>query len=230
MAKYQPDIGGRKYSILSPDICPHCHIKCDPKLLTYYNSQNEYFESCHYNIWICPNKECKRHFIAEYTFQENYPAFNRFINGIIQSPEWPTVIQELLSGFELEAIPSKFIDTYLQALIAESKGLNEIAGMGFRKSIEYLVKDVAARDFPDNKEEIKKLFLGDVIKNFYTGEIKELLERATWLGNDQSHYFKLFEEYDVETLKELIGLIVSELDTAFRKKKYIENIQSRKGK
>lgn len=225
-----------KIRLISPDSCPHCHKKCTPKHFNGYYSKNERDLNCYYDILICPNLECQKYFATEYVLGGPLLTPARFLNGTVMMPEWPEAIRVLESTFdesvgdtsEKENPKSKFIDTYRQALEAENHGLDEIAGMGFRKSIEYLVKDVAARDFPEDKDKIKKLFLGDVVKKYYSGDLKDLLERATWLGNDQSHYFKLFEEYDITTLKELIGLIVSELDTAYRKKKYIEAIQGRK--
>lgn len=123
---------------------------------------------------------------------------------------------------------SKFIETYLQSLQAENNGLSELAGMGFRKSIEYLVKDWAIKNNPEEKEKIEKLWLGQVISSYYEGDLKDILERATWLGNDQAHYNKLFEEYDISILKELIDLILVELDRQYKKKHYIDTIQGRK--
>jgi hypothetical protein len=58
--------------------------------------------------------------------------------------------------------------------------------------------------------------------------LKDILERATWLGNDQSHYNKLFDDYNLDDLKELIGLIMVELDRQFKMAHYIQNIQKRK--
>ena len=95
-------------------------------------------------------------------------------------------------------------------------------------AIEYLVKDWAIQSKPTEKVHISKMWLGQVIANYYSGDLKDILERATWLGNDQSHYNKLFEEFNINHLKELIDLIMVELDREFKKRHYIENIESRK--
>ena len=123
---------------------------------------------------------------------------------------------------------TRFIQTYLQSLTAENDGLDEIAGMGFRKSIEYLVKDWAIQSNPDDAEKINKMWLGSVIETYYDGDLKGILERATWLGNDQTHYNRLFEEFDINDLKELIGLIMVELDRQYKMKHYIDTIEKRK--
>ena len=150
------------------------------------------------------------------------------MNGIPKGPDWPKPIEELKSLNGEENGKSNFIKTYLQSLEAESYGLDELAGMGYRKAIEYLVKDWAIQNNPDDKEDVEKSWLGAVIKKHYKGDLKDILERATWLGNDQAHYNKLFEEFDIDVLKELIDLIMVELDREYKKAHYIEMIKSKK--
>lgn len=41
-----------------------------------------------------------------------------------------------------------FASLYRQALAAEGYGLTDISGMGFRKALEFLVKEYAIRRFP----------------------------------------------------------------------------------
>lgn len=81
---------------------------------------------------------------------------------------------------------------------------------------------------PEDKEVIQSSWLGKVISGYFEGDLKEILERATWLGNDQAHYIRLFEEFDIAILKELIDLIMVELDRQHKKRHYIETITSRK--
>jgi len=221
---------GNRYD--EPNICPHCHVINEPHLKTALNCKNDKKEDELITIWQCSNKKCYRLFAADYRRRDsNSFVFNRFLNGLPKGPDWPKPILELKSGNqnpEGEKISSKFIKTYLQSLEAQNYGLDELAGMGYRKSIEYLVKDWAIQKHPDKKEIIEKSWLGGVIKDYYTGDLKEILERATWLGNDQAHYNKLFEEYDIEILKELIDLIMVELDREYKKAHYIESIEKRK--
>jgi hypothetical protein len=159
----------------------------------------------------------------------------RFLDGYPKGPDWPKPIENLKSGNAddkpnegEEPVQTRFIKTYLQSLIAENDGLNEIAGMGYRKAIEYLVKDWAIQENPEDSKEINNLWLSAVIEKYYDGDLKGILERATWLGNDQAHYNKLFEEYDVDVLKELIDLIMVELDRKFKLKHFNSVIQKRK--
>jgi len=184
-----------------------------------------------YSVWRCTHNSCRRLFISVHEFIQENGKFIRYLDGIPVGPIWPQVILDLNSN-ELNdndpPLKSKFINIYNQSLEAESKGLDEISGMGFRKSIEHLVKDYAISQHPDSIEDIKSKWLGKVIDDYYDdGDLKDILKRATWLGNDQSHYLKLFEEYDINALKELINLILAYLDQKYKTDKYIKEIQPR---
>ncbi|MEQ9351683.1 MAG: hypothetical protein RJQ00_03785 [Vicingaceae bacterium] len=174
---------------------------------------------------------CRRIFVISHHEVNTEYKIERALNGLPKGPNWPEPIQNLKDGKTVNSDDiqdSKFIKTYLQSLEAESNGHDEIAGMGYRKSIEYLVKDWAIQNKPEDKDKILGLWLAGCINEYFTGELKEILERATWLGNDQSHYNKLFDEYNVDHLKELIGLIMVELDREHKKRHYINTIEKRK--
>ena len=91
-----------------------------------------------------------------------------------------------------------------------------------------MVKDWAIQKKPEDRDKILKSWLGEVTKSYFDGEIKGILERATWLGNDQSHYLKVFEEYNLSHLKELIDLVLVEMDLEAKKKHYLETLEPKK--
>ena len=221
---------GRYTSIKNPNVCPHCHIIINPHFIWQEETSDTDDIPTLITAWTCSNDMCKKVFIANYKLDGQSLKFSRFLNGLPKGPLWPKPIADLRSGNPRvpEGEHTRFITTYLQSLVAESNGLDELAGMGFRKSIEYLVKDWAIQNKPEDKDRIEKSWLGAVINDYYTGELKDILERATWLGNDQAHYNRLFEEFDVDVLKELIELIMVELDRQHKMKHYIDTIQKRK--
>ena len=217
-----------KYAFIEePNVCPHCHVTIKAKHLSHLLSRDTNGQECYITNWECTNSSCLKVFIVFYKLGESEFEFSRYLNGLPKGPDWPKPIQDLKSGDDINQ-PSKFIKTYLQSLVAENSGLDELAGMGYRKSIEYLVKDWAIQSKPEDIEIIKSKWLGQNITDYFTGDLKDILERATWLGNDQSHYNKLFDDYNLEDLKELIGLIMVELDRQFKMAHYIQNIQKRK--
>ena len=102
--------------------------------------------------------------------------------------------------------------------------LTKIAGTGFRRALEFLVKDYASREQPDDvKETICRKPMVQCIKDHIQEEgIKTVAERAAWLGNDETHYLRKWEDKDINDLIDLIdsvsGWIVIHLKTEELKK------------
>jgi hypothetical protein len=218
------------YNISNPNVCPHCHVVNTPHNLWYVFSNDSDNKLAFISSWNCANSDCAKVFVTLHKLNGNQFIFKRFLNGLPKGPDWPKPILNLRNGNTINSgqpESSKFIKTYLQSLVAENDGLDELAGMGYRKAIEYLVKDWAIQNDPNDIEIINSSWLGSIITRYYVGDIKEILERATWLGNDQAHYKRIFEDFDINDLKELIDLIMVELDRQFKKKHYIDNIQKK---
>jgi len=219
-----------------PNICPHCHVVNEPEFKHSESTTDLENESQLLSLWRCTNKKCGRKFPVLYQhIGSNHYELSRFLVGFPKGPDWPKPIEDLKSGKTEdksnegeEPIQTRFIKTYLQSLIAENDGLDEIAGMGYRKAIEYLVKDWAIQEKPKESETINGLWLSAVIEKYYDGDLKGILERATWLGNDQANYNKLFDEYDIDILKELIDLIMVELDRRYKLNHFNSTIKKRK--
>ena len=55
-------------------------------------------------------------------------------------------------------------------------------------------------------EKIYKTALGSCINKIDNSSIKELARCATWLGNDETHYIRKWEDRDIHDLKNLIDL------------------------
>lgn len=205
------------YSVENPSNCPHCHHNMEPRFL-YQNFEVD----TNYSVWKCTFRNCGRQFVAAHKITNHQGIFIGFLDGTPIGPHWPKVILEL---------ESKFIETYNQALKAESSGLNEISGMGYRKALEYLVKDYVIHKDSSLKGKVESKPLAMIIlENFklpQESDLKELLQRATWLGNDMTHYLRYHETFDLNDLKELIQLVMDEIHSIEQKRHYIANIQSK---
>lgn len=109
----------------------------------------------------------------------------------------------------IKLVSPNFVEIYDQAIAAESFELDQIAGGGLRKALEFLIKDFLIRRTPAKKTAIEKTMLGPCIQNFVDDEmLKQAALRATWLGNDETHYVRRWEDKDISHLKRLIKLTV----------------------
>lgn len=128
----------------------------------------------------------------------------------------------------LSTLSSQFIKIYNQAKKAEELGLDEIAGLGYRKSLEFLVKDYAIYKNTEKEEIIKNTWMSDCIKTYIDNEqIKTLAEKSEWIGNDEAHYVRKQEDRDINDMKRFIdamtyfismSLIVDDASTMQSKK------------
>lgn len=111
----------------------------------------------------------------------------------------------------IAAISEDYCAIYDEAQEAERNGLGLIAGPGYRKALEFLIKDYLFTIHTDasEKEKIQKMLLGNCIATYVRNErIAQTAARAAWLGNDETHYVRKWENKDLEDLKRLIGLTV----------------------
>jgi hypothetical protein len=206
------------WDVDNPSQCPHCHNGIEPRHI-----HQSVEKAISYSIWLCTFRDCGKQFIAVHQVEgKGQPKFIGYLDGSPIGPYWPETIKNL---------KSKFIDTYNQALKAEYSGLDEIAGMGFRKAIEYLVKDYLIQRDHELAGKIEDKILASVIGDNFNSpqeaDLKDLLQRATWLGNDLTHYLKYHDNFDINDLKELIQLVMDEIHSIEQKRHYIANIQSK---
>lgn len=74
--------------------------------------------------------------------------------------------------------------------------------MGYRKSLEFLIKDYAIAFHPDKETDIVKSQLSPCINEYIDNKrIKSLATASAWIGNDETHYTRKHEDYNVEHLK-----------------------------
>lgn len=109
----------------------------------------------------------------------------------------------------IETLSKEFTVIYNQALEAETMGLDRIAGIGYRKALEFLVKDFCHHLHPDAAERILKMPLNQCIKDYVDDlRIKTLAEKAAWIGNDETHYIREHEDRDINDMKRFIDAMV----------------------
>jgi hypothetical protein len=202
--RFEVPFQDRKFSVpfdKEPSPCPRCHHAVTPNLRTTVLTGGD---PGHPNtkiqaVYRCPNRACEGLFIASYRFG-NFGVYE------LRKVEPHVFAQPVLSD-EIAKVSPRFVKIYGQAAEADASGHDEISGPGYRKALEFLVKDFLVSQDKDSEGDIRRELLGTCIKNRVDDpRLKAMAERAAWLGNDQTHYEKLFEEYDVAALRGLIQL------------------------
>lgn len=198
-----------------PDICPHCHKDIIPTLLAGYNSA--LFSEA---VFQCPNVDCKSIIIGYYELISNDFLTDHKLLKLSIGKVATKSFSDLVTG-----VSKQFPVIYNQAYFAEQNSLLEICGVGYRKSLEFLIKDYAIYLNPDKAERIKKTALAQVIIEFVTNaNIKSVSSRAAWLGNDETHYVRRWETLDVQHLKKLIELTVHWIESEELTKSFINEM------
>lgn len=202
-----------------PDECPICHRHVSPT--PWGNAFSADLSSRLQLVFLCTNIQCQALFVAYYA-QTVLNSANWYLRGVMRGTHETTELSD-----DIEDVSSNFAKIFSQAEIAEQEELSEICGVGYRKALEFLIKDYVIRKNPNDEEKIKKQPLANVIKEYVTDDrIKTVAERATWLGNDETHYVRKWEDKDVKDLKALIHLttlwIQMEIETERIKKEMPE--------
>lgn len=203
--------GGGHQCILDrmPDSCPICHTAVHPAVLGAQAATMQWFEY----VLRCPREACEHIFVARYS---NYSrpgpggagSYSYRLHQVLPITPKPPALPN-----NVAALSPVFAKIFSQAHTAEQTGLDEIAGVGFRKGLEFLVKDYAISRDKAKEEEIKAMPLAQCISGFVKDErIREVTKRATWLGNDETHYVRKWEDKDLKDLKALIHLAVNWID------------------
>jgi hypothetical protein len=190
-----------------PDTCPICHHGIEPRdvapKVAAIGEANA-ISSLQF-VMRCPRTSCGSYFIAVYE-QTRLPSKTIYY----YTRSFPKTFKPVGFDDAIKTLSPAFVDIYNQAIQAEALGLKEITGVGLRKALEFLIKDYCIAKKADKAEEIKKTFLAKCIaEHISDANIRKCAERATWLGNDETHYVRVWEEHDLSDLKTLIRLTVN---------------------
>ncbi|MDE6124032.1 MAG: hypothetical protein K2G22_02240 [Eubacterium sp.] len=189
-------ISESEYFVDYPSECPYCNKSIFPsQIISVDVSVNNEIAS----IFVC--NACKKYiFTIHRKTSVGYHIVNTF--------PIPTEIKKFSDS--ITGLSPKFVKIYEQSSKSESNGFNEICGMGYRKALEFLIKDYAIYRHPENEEDIKNSHLAKCIKDYCDNDkIKNLAQACAWIGNDETHYIRIHEDYSVQELKAFINAAVT---------------------
>lgn len=182
-----------------PSVCPNCQKTIMPRFVSHSTTIDR---ELLYAFLSCPDPSCEVAFSAEYQSGDQYHyEFNQIVTKT-------NAIEQFDS--EISAVSPSFVKIYNEAFSAEQYSLLEVAGVGYRKAFEFLIKDYLIKEKQVATDKVLNAMLGSCIKEFVDdNRIKESAKRAVWLGNDQTHYTKKWVNKDLKDLKMLIKLSIN---------------------
>ena len=186
--------------------CPICNHSISPVYLSnrFHKAKTAFSVFCE-----CP--ACGKPFVVFYANIEFKHLSGQSPKYIASSPEYkaPSFPQTKQFDDKICLISPNFVEIYNQALAAECYNLDQIAGIAYRKSLEFLIKDYCISKNPDKSSNIAKSLLAQCIEQYIDdSKIKSLAKVSTWIGNDETHYIRKIENKDINDLKRFIDTAV----------------------
>ena len=220
--KYRNDQGEEyQFALVKESIkCPSCQAFMQPDVLYGYKS------ICGAFIFArCTNHSCEKPFIAK------YQSLDKTLSGhmlyAFSSIERDMGVEHKSFSAIISEISPSFVRIYNQAYTAQQLSLSDICGVGYRKAIEFLIKDYIMSKLSDEgaKDRIKKKLLMQCIEqDIDDTKIKAVAARATWLGNDETHYVRKWEEKDVNALCTLIDLTIHWIESEIESERLLNEM------
>lgn len=199
-----------------PNKCGTCNVNIDPLfIVASFVRPHERDKKCIEAVFQCTSNECNSLLIGYY-----------IKNGSIYYYQKTEPMNPVNKTFteEIKEVSFNFIEIYNQSYRAEQTGLNLISGIGYRKALEFLVKDYLIYLNPDKEQEIMNKMLNPCINMLDNHNLKEIARRASWLGNDEAHYMRKWEDKDISDLKKLIEVTVYHIKMEVTSKKYLNEM------
>jgi len=214
--KYTDSRGKESYASIqrASIICPFCKVQMIP----------EYFYLCENNerglsvFCRCSNPKCNHAFISDFVCWQNEYIFGKIApNAEMDRKDFSEIIKE---------ISPSFCEIYNQAYGAQQMNLSQICGVGYRKALEFLIKDYIMSSMEDEKKEgIKQKNLAKCIKEDISSQnVKAVAARATWIGNDETHYVRIWKDKDIRDLIGIIDLTIRWIESEIETKSLLEEM------
>ncbi|HIF9328183.1 DUF4145 domain-containing protein [Photobacterium damselae subsp. damselae] len=210
-----------------PNSCPVCNHLVSPNRTEVFKeiyTDNSYWSRYLEGLYECPSIKCGHLFLAHFERKsESQDSINGYFTYTHSTPNHfnPVVFDE-----RIIIISPSFVEIFNQSTNAEQNGLSEVCGMGYRKALEFLIKDYCVSSYTDDAEEIRSMMLMQCINKYITDtNIKECATRAVWLGNDETHYQRKWKDKDIGDLKLLINLVIHWVVSSLMTQEYMQSMQ-----
>ncbi|HTI03064.1 MAG TPA: hypothetical protein VL752_19120 [Acidisoma sp.] len=187
-----------------PDMCPVCHTRITPNVMTGGIGGRVYDGSLTV-VFICPSDACREYFLGYYEKRNGQYGFLTCRPKETAVPTLPDFVVR---------ISANYCDMYQECYRAEAEGLRQVAGFGYRKALEFLIKDYVVSRRPEDRAAIEATPLATCIET-YVGDanVRDVGRRAVWLGQDGAQ--RAWTEKDLRDLKSVIELVLRWIETEY---------------
>lgn len=186
-----------------PNECPRCHFTIEPVRSGESFTKGDWLEV----YFRCSNRKCQHLIIASYALDFGASHGSVFVFNLVGTLPYKPLERKFSES--ITGISSSFATIFNQASAAEGYLLPEVAGPGYRKALEFLLKDYAIKLHPNDAAAIRQMQLANLISTYFNDpRMSVVFSRATWLGNDQTHYERRWVDHDINNLKILIDASV----------------------
>lgn len=184
------------YTVPKLGQCPHCNKEIAPYVISTSEAD---LETRTFAVMAqCPY--CSRYFTMAYKL----PFGTKVPEPIIYKHSIKKREKELPK--ELSEISPRFVKIYNEALIAEENDLSELVGVGFKKAIEFLIRDYLIKFKKENEKEVLEQPLKDIMGKISDHRVTQLTATYKWL-NSCNFCNRTFDEKDVQEMKKFINVI-----------------------
>ena len=189
------------------DICPNCKKPTNPDLVN-----SSYFPLGSDKTSLVLTFRCLgcKHFWTEEFIATRY-SINSYTDKyeIEHIKVIPSLPSDIPISDDVEIVSPIGKQIYVQALKAEHEQLDHIAGIGYRKALEFFVKDFSIVTNPDDEEKITKMSLKQVIEKYIKDEdLKTFALASAYIGNDEGHYYRNNPDKDFKDLKNYLHGVI----------------------
>lgn len=205
--RYSPDLN---VIVLSNSLCPKCKIVTTDSIKDcfYTIATNNAILYVVYVCGLCGEVIFQKHIIYNFKECDNVIDFSK--QSYIQ---YPTLKKVTSFSKEINKLSTNFVEIFHQAEITEIESCYGVCGMGYRKALEFLIKDYLIYKDGTLKEAVSTESLAASIKRIEDNRVKLLAQRSTWLGNDECHYVRKQEDCDIKDLKLFITALVNFIES-----------------
>lgn len=194
------------FTVDEPSVCPICKHSLKPTLLYKNVIQDNNNVPFLHTVYLCTH--CYKSFVCRFSNISTLKDFSYCFKDLDLIA--PNSFEKVSFNEYIEKISPNFVKIYNQSCEAEHLNLDEIAGIGYRRALEFLIKDFLIVYQHKDESKVKSTALGCCIDTMIDNvQLKTVASRATWLGNDQTHYEQKYTDKDINDLKKLIKLSVN---------------------